>query len=379
VAYSWDFGDGNGSSQANPSHTYQNAGDFVAQLTVTDDLSDTATANTATISVSPPPFTNQYASGEIYGAGTVAGSYNNTLSDDGSVESIRERESGGRKARRYSYLEHTWVFAVQPGNSVTLYLNAWQSSSSDGDQMRFSYSVNGGSYQTLATIYNISDNGPISIPLPSDINGEVRVRVNDTDQSRGNRTLDTVYVDQIYIRTENDQTGTPPDAPSGLGATAVSASQVDLIWLDSADDEYGFTVERSDDGGSNWSSIGTTGTDVTTFSDNGLAAESTYYYRVSAYNGAGASAYSDEASATTDPGGAVTLSASGYKRKGVQHVDLSWQDLQNVDVYRDGSLVATVSGSTHTDNIGTKGGGSYDYQVCEAGTSNCSNTANVVF
>jgi PKD repeat protein len=37
VAWSWDFGDGNTSTSQNPSHTYDDAGSYDVQLTVTDD------------------------------------------------------------------------------------------------------------------------------------------------------------------------------------------------------------------------------------------------------------------------------------------------------------------------------------------------------
>ncbi len=37
VSYSWDFGDGSGSSIANPTYTYQSPGTFTARLTVTDN------------------------------------------------------------------------------------------------------------------------------------------------------------------------------------------------------------------------------------------------------------------------------------------------------------------------------------------------------
>ncbi len=40
--YSWDFGDGNSSSQANPSHTYSAAGDYTVTLTVTDNSGDSS-------------------------------------------------------------------------------------------------------------------------------------------------------------------------------------------------------------------------------------------------------------------------------------------------------------------------------------------------
>ena len=81
------------------------------------------------------------------------------------------------------------------------------------------------------------------------------------------------------------------------------------------------------------------------------------------------------------PGG-FTLSVSGYKVKGVQHADLTWSGATatSVDVYRDGSkLTTTANDGTYTDTINRKGGGSYTYKVCEAGTSTCSNEATVVF
>jgi subtilisin len=79
---------------------------------------------------------------------------------------------------------------------------------------------------------------------------------------------------------------------------------------------------------------------------------------------------------------AISLSASGYKVKGVQHADLTWSgsSAESVDVYRNGAKVATIKNTgSHTDNINARGGGSYTYEVCEAGTDSCSNQAVVVF
>ena len=49
-AYAWDFGDGNTSSEANPSYTYTDAGTYDAVLTVTDDQGATGSA-TVTVNV----------------------------------------------------------------------------------------------------------------------------------------------------------------------------------------------------------------------------------------------------------------------------------------------------------------------------------------
>jgi serine protease len=81
--------------------------------------------------------------------------------------------------------------------------------------------------------------------------------------------------------------------------------------------------------------------------------------------------------------GDFTLSAAGYKVRGLQKVDLTWSGAgsDKGDVYRDGATIASdVSGGKYTDDINNKGGGSYTYQVCEQGQPDvCSNTALVAF
>lgn len=84
----------------------------------------------------------------------------------------------------------------------------------------------------------------------------------------------------------------------------------------------------------------------------------------------------------SDPPGDFALSVSPYKVRGVHHVDLSWNGAgsTNVDIRRDGPVIATTANDgAYTDNTGNRGGGSYTYQVCEAGTSTCSNEATASF
>jgi hypothetical protein len=91
----------------------------------------------------------------------------------------------------------------------------------------------------------------------------------------------------------------PPAAPSHLAATAPSASQINLAWADNSTDETGFKLERSADGSTGWAQIATPLTNAVSFSNIGLAAATTYYYRLRASNSTGDSTYSNVANART--------------------------------------------------------------------------------
>ena len=124
------------------------------------------------------------------------------------------------------------------------------------------------------------------------------------------------------------------------------------------------------------------GANTTSYNNTGLTASTNYSYRVAATNGAGTSGYSNTASATTQAASGLQLAVTGYKVKGMQHADLTWSGATsaNVDIYRNNALITTTPNDTaHTDAINTRGGGSYTYRVCEAGTSICSNDVTVTY
>ncbi len=93
----------------------------------------------------------------------------------------------------------------------------------------------------------------------------------------------------------------PPTAPSGLSATANSASQITLAWTDNSATETGFKVERSPNGSTGWTLLTTTAANATGYADTGLSAGTAYYYRVSATNGLD-STVTSTATATTQTG-----------------------------------------------------------------------------
>jgi len=113
--------------------------------------------------------------------------------------------------------------------------------------------------------------------------------------------------------------------PTSLVATAVSNTRIDLRWTDNATDETGFNIERAPTSTGTWVLIKTVAANVVTYQNTGLAANTTYYYRVRAYKaGAGFSTYSNVANAKTyalaAPSGLLATAVSNTQ------INLSWTD-----------------------------------------------------
>jgi hypothetical protein len=82
-----------------------------------------------------------------------------------------------------------------------------------------------------------------------------------------------------------------PKAPSWLGAQAVGSNAAALQWGD-VTTETGYIIEKSSNGGSSFGEHARVGAGVTNYTASGLTANTSYVFRVKAYNAGGSSAAS---------------------------------------------------------------------------------------
>ncbi len=140
---------------------------------------------------------------------------------------------------------------------------------------------------------------------------------------------------------------TVPAAPSGLTAAAGSSASVYLAWTNAASSQTGFAIDRSTDGGTTWAQAGTVASTVTTYTDTGLTAGTTYTYRVRATNGVGSSAASNTAVATTL---AATSTTTNLSTLTPTSATVGWGTMQD-DATIKGNTI-TLRGITYATGLG---------------------------
>ncbi len=146
----------------------------------------------------------------------------------------------------------------------------------------------------------------------------------------------------------------PPDRPTDLIVTPLSATSIKLTWRDNSSNETRFRIERSSNNGVSYSFVGTAGANVTQYTDLGLESSTLYWYRVRAENTGGNSAFSNAASGMTFPTSPappteLTGEPLTYASVRLQWVDKSANELE-FQIFRAGATgdFAQV-GRTRTD------------------------------
>ncbi|WP_427895355.1 PKD domain-containing protein [Kribbella sp. GL6] len=301
-SYSWNFGDGSAVSTAqNPSHTYTTAGTYTATLTVTDSSSKTATSTvTTTVGAVGSPLTATASGNPTSGQVPLTTNFSGTA-------------TGGTPSYSYS-----WNF---------------------GDGSAASSAQNPSHTYTTAGTYTAT------------------LTVTDSSSPAKTATA-TVSV------TASPIAGTPPDAPTGLTATAGNG-QASLKWTAPANNGgvaiTSYKVYRGTSSGSETpvTSGGCSGLGVVlTCTDTGLTNGQAYYYKVSAVNSIGEGAQSAEATATPTSGSCTTqqlLGNPGFETGTAApwSASSSVVSSNSAEPARTGSWKAWMDGygATHTDTL----------------------------
>jgi Fibronectin type III domain len=136
------------------------------------------------------------------------------------------------------------------------------------------------------------------------------------------------FNDAGFSRPSNSVGGTtldsPPSAPTNLIAIGVSFQRIDLRW-DPADDPDGYEIQQSLDGVA-WTSLGRGASTTTSAMLFGLQPDTTYFFRVRAFNSGGDGPFSNVASARTEPTVPIAPDRLVATAASSSRIDLSWRD-----------------------------------------------------
>jgi titin len=158
-----------------------------------------------------------------------------------------------------------------------------------------------------------------------------------------------------------------------------------LTWTGSSG-ATSYKIQRSLDGSTSWTQVGTSTSPTTAFADNGLASGTTYYYRVLASNGGGDSTPSNTANAATNPTTAPSAPTNLTARSSSSSkIALSWGASAGATSYPverslDGlawTQVGTATGATSYVDSGLAASTTYHYRVRASNSGGVSPYGNI--
>jgi titin len=194
----------------------------------------------------------------------------------------------------------------------------------------------------LALAWNDNSNNETGFVIESSLNGSSynflnTVGANVTGYDVGGLSAGTTYFFQVAAFNAGGTSAfsgatswqTLPNAPATPTFTSIlagSSSQININWTNVAN-ETGYNLYRSLNDVS-YTGITTLGSDVTGFTNSGLSAGTTYFYKIEAFNSGGTSALSGSTSATTLPAGTTPSAPTGFTALSATDstVTLQWTD-----------------------------------------------------
>jgi hypothetical protein len=161
---------------------------------------------------------------------------------------------------------------LKPGNLYDLSMFSSRATN-DGTNRTTNFTANG------SPVVSINATGNTSNLVQ--LNG---IRPNAENQivltiSRGTNST-TAVLNALVIREYTDNG--LPTTPSNLTAGVMSRSSIRLNWVDQSSNETGFEIWKSVNDNQNFTLLTTTAPGVQTFTDNGLAQSTAYFYKVRA-------------------------------------------------------------------------------------------------
>jgi hypothetical protein len=197
---------------------------------------------------------------------------------------------------------------LSEGVTGTLYSFLTSTTDPNGDNISYKFDWGDGNISGWTSYISSGNSITLSHSYPS--TGTYYVKVKAKDSQEAESGWSNGHQIKISLST------TSPVAPSMLSATTLSQNNIALIWQDNSNDEIGFKIERKTGTTGVFTQIAIieakagTGSGVY-YEDTGLIANTTYCYRVRAYNIADNSSYSNEICATTNPSTILPTAITG--------------------------------------------------------------------
>ncbi len=292
----------------------------VTAVDTSNNESDPSAQASATTEAAPPPptMTAYYCDVDSMSSAlpmTVGGSLNSKTEATGaqytaigsSDDSRWTTPDPGYGDEVFLWLEMYTEMAVETIGSIELHFEGYLSSESANFSIWTRDLVNGewdqiGTTQSIATGADDTITRTITVDIANYIAADGKI-IWGVYESADSRSLNIDYVYALFIEAAPDTT--PPAAPTGLTATAVSSSQINLDWNNNTEEDLShYHVYRSTTSGFT-PGAGTfvADTSVSNYSNTGLSASTTYYYKVTAVDtSVNESSPSAQASATTEEG-----------------------------------------------------------------------------